>query len=348
MDGQVTIKDIAKQLNLSLSTVSRALRNAPDVNPETRQAVMELAEALSYTPSRLALSLKQRQTRTIGVIVPNLDNVLSTMIRGIDEAALESGYTVMVCQSNESYGRELANTKRLLESLVDGVLVSVSSETKIFDHLQEILKRKLPMVQFDRSSSELKAPIVRVDNITGGFQATEHLIQQGYRRIAILAGPKNLGIGQKRMKGYFDAHKAAKRKVDRELIAHCDFSQESGYWTTLDLLSMKKRPDAIFAISDRIAIGAMLAIREKGLHMPSDIGLMGFNNEPAVQLVTPAISSVEMPSFELGKQACKLLIEKMQRHGVIPDDHEEILKTRLFVRPSSLRDPAAILTPQRS
>lgn len=208
MDGQVTIKDIARQLNLSLSTVSRALRNAPDVNPETRQAVMELAEALSYTPSRLALSLKQRQTRTIGVIVPNLDNVLSTMIRGIDEAALESGYTVMVCQSNESYGRELANTKRLLESLVDGVLVSVSSETKIFDHLQEILKRKLPMVQFDRSSSELKAPIVRVDNVSGGFQATEHLIQQGYRRIAILAGPKNLGIGNKRMKGYFDAHKA--------------------------------------------------------------------------------------------------------------------------------------------
>ena len=158
MDDQVTIKDIAKQLNLSLSTVSRALRNAPDVNPETRHAVLELAEALSYTPSRLALSLKQRQTRTIGVIVPNLDNVLSAMIRGIDEAALESGYTVMVLQSNESYGRELANTKRLLESLVDGILVSVSSETKIFDHLQEILKRKLPMVQFDRSSSELNAP----------------------------------------------------------------------------------------------------------------------------------------------------------------------------------------------
>jgi LacI family transcriptional regulator len=262
------------------------------------------------------------------------------MIRGIDEAALESGYTVMVLQSNESYGRELANTKRLLESLVDGILVSVSSETKIFDHLQEILKRKLPMVQFDRSSSELKAPIVRVDNVSGGFQATEHLIQQGYRRIAILAGPKNLGIGKKRMKGFFDAHKGAKRKVDHDLITHCDFSQESGYWTTLDLLSMRKRPDAIFAISDRIAIGAMLAIREKGLQMPSDIGLVGFNNEPTVQLVTPAVSSVEMPSFELGKLACKLLIEKMQRHGVIPEDHEEILKTRLFIRPSSLRDPA--------
>lgn len=337
MNGYVTIKDIAKKLNISLSTVSRALRSAPDVNPVTRQAVMELAEELSYSPSRLALSLKQRQSKTIGVIVPNLDNVLSTMIRGIDEAAMESGYTMMVCQSNESYGRELTNTKRLLDSMVDGVLVSVSSETKIFDHLQEILKRKLPMVQFDRNSAELKAPVVRIDNVSGGFQATEHLIQQGYRKVAILAGPRNLGIGNKRMKGYFDAHKAAKRKIDHELIAYCDFSQDSGYWTTQELLSKKNPPDAIFAISDRIAIGAMLAIREKGLRMPEDIGLVGFNNEPLVQLLTPGISSVEMPSFELGKLACKLLIEKMQRHEVIANDHEEILKTRLFVRPSSLR-----------
>jgi len=133
-----TIKDIARSLNISISTVSCALRNAPDVNPETRNAVKALSEELNYHPNKLALSLKQKQTHTIGVIVPNLDFVMATMVRGLDEVALEAGYTVMVCQSNESFGRELVNTRRLLDSLVDGFIISVSSETKSFDHLKKI------------------------------------------------------------------------------------------------------------------------------------------------------------------------------------------------------------------
>lgn len=337
MGRQITIKDIAKRLNISLSTVSRALRNAPDVNPVTRQAVLELADELSYSPSKLALSLKQRQTNTIGVIIPNLDFVLSTMVRGIDEAALEAGYTVMVCQSNESYGREVANTKRLLDSIVDGFIVSVSSETKIFDHIQQIKKKNMPLVMFDRTPGEIKAPTVRVDNISGGFQATEHLILQGYKNIAIIAGPKILGIGGSRLQGYLDAHKKYKRKVNKDMIIFSDFSQDSGYWSALELLNMRKRPDAIFAISDRIAIGAMYGIREKKLKMPEEIGLVGFNNEPSVNYVTPGISSVEMPSFELGKAACKLLIEKMHSNDAISDDYEEVMKTKLVIRPSSQR-----------
>ncbi|HXB92376.1 MAG TPA: LacI family DNA-binding transcriptional regulator [Puia sp.] len=336
MNKPATIKDIAQRLNISISTVSRSLRNAPDVSPETKQAVIALSEELSYQPNKLALSLRQKQTHTIGVIVPNLDYVLSTMVKGIDEVALEAGYTVMVCQSNESYGREILNTRRLLDSLVDGLIISVSSETKLFDHFKKVQDRGLPIVIFDRVTPDLVAPSVRIDNEEGGFLATEHLLEQGYRRIAILAGPVNLGISNSRMEGYLKALKRNKIKRDNSLIVYCDFNQDYAYYATRELLTLKKRPDAIFTISDRMAIGAMLAIKERGLRMPQDIGLVGFNNEPVTRLVTPAISSVDMPSFELGKAAAKLFIETMHNNEHM-SDVVEVLKPKLQVRESSLR-----------
>jgi len=336
MNKPATIKDIARILKVSTSTVSRALRDAHDVSKETKNAVLALSDELNYQPNKFALSLQQKQTHTIGVIVPNLDYVLATMVKGIDEVALEAGYTVMVCQSNESFGREIVNTRRLSDSLVDGFIVSVSSETKVFDHLKKIQQKNMPMVVFDRLTPDLVAPCVELDNMDGGFQATEHLIEQGYRRIAILAGPKNLGISNDRMEGYLKALKKYKIKSDPDLIIHCDFNQEYAYLATQELLSMKKRPDAIFTISDRMAIGAMLAIREKGLKMPSDIGLVGFNNEPVTSLVSPAISSVDQPAFELGKIAAKLFIEMMHNNEDM-SQVKEVLKPKLFIRESSQR-----------
>jgi DNA-binding LacI/PurR family transcriptional regulator len=338
MDKPATIKDIAKRLNISLSTVSRAMRNAPDVNADTKRAVLALSDELNYQPNKLALSLKQKQTHNIAVIVPNLDYVLSTMVKGIDEVALEAGYTVMVCQSNESFGREIVNTRRMMDSLVDGFIISVSSETKVFDHFKKILDKKLPMVVFDRVTPFLKAPGVRIDNEDGGFQATEHLIEQGYKRIAILAGPKNLGISNQRLDGYLKALKKHGMKPEDDLIINCDFNQHYVYLATQELLNMKKRPDAIFTISDRMAIGAMLAIKEKGLNMPTDIGLVGFNNEPVVSLVSPGISSVDQPAFELGKLAAKLFIETVHQDKDM-SDVEEVLKPKLIIRESSLRIP---------
>lgn len=336
MDKPATIKDIARILKISTSTVSRAMRNAPDVNADTRNAVMKLSDELSYQPNKFALSLQQKQTYTIGVIVPNLDYVLASMVRGIDEVALEAGYTVMVCQSNESFGREIVNTRRLLDSLVDGLIISVSSETKVFDHFKKIQEKKMPMVVFDRVTHDLVAPSVRIDNKDGGFQATEHLIEQGYKRIAILAGPKNLEISNSRLEGYLSALKKYKMKVDNDLIIHCDFNQDYAYIATRELLAMKKRPDAIFTISDRMAIGAMLAIKEKKLRMPEDIGLVGFNNEPVTGLVSPGISSVDQPAFELGKVAAKLFIETIHNNEDM-SGVEEVLKPKLVVRESSLR-----------
>jgi LacI family transcriptional regulator len=338
MNKPATIKDIARILKVSTSTVSRALRDAHDVSKETKNAVLALSDELNYQPNKFALSLQQKQTHTIGVIVPNLDYVLSTMVKGIDEVALEAGYTVMVCQSNESFGREIVNTRRLSDSLVDGFIVSVSSETKVFDHLKKIQQKNMPMVLFDRLTPDLVAPGVELDNTDGGFQATEHLIEQGYRRIAILAGPKNLGISNDRMEGYLKALKKYKIRIDPDLIIHCDFNQQYAYLATQELLSMKKRPDAIFTISDRMAIGAMLAIKEKGLKMPADIGLVGFNNEPVTSLVSPSISSVDQPAFELGKIAAKLFVEMMHNNDDM-SHIKEILKPKLFIRESSQRIP---------
>ncbi len=336
MNRPATIKDIARKLNISISTVSRALRNASDVNSDTKNAVLALSEELNYQPNKLAVSLRQNQTHTIGVIVPNLDYVIATMVKGIDEAALEAGYTVMVCQSNESFGREILNTRRLLDSLVDGFIISVSSETKSFEHFKKIQERNIPIVVFDRITPALVAPSVRLDNEEGGFIATEHLLEQGYKRIAILAGPENLGISNSRMDGYLNALKKYKIKSDNNLIIHCDFNQDYAFFATQELLAMKKRPDAIFTISDRMAIGAMLAIKQKGLKMPQDIGLVGFNNEPVVGLVTPGISSVEMPCFEIGKVAAKLFIETMY-HNEDMSNVEKILKPKLIIRESSQR-----------
>ena len=336
MERQTTIKDIALALRLSTSTVSRALRDAPDVGEETRKAVKALAEELDYQPNKLALSLLKKQTNTIGLIIPNLDFVLATMVKGIDEVALEAGYTVMVCQSDESFGREIVNTKRLLDSLVDGFIISVSSETMIFEHIKKIQQKKKPLVLFDRTINSISAPRVRLDNVEGGRIATQHLIDQGYKRIALLAGPENLNISNERMEGYLQTLKQNKIKVDKNLIIHCDFNQEYGKMATKELLTMKNRPDAIFAISDRLAIGALLAIKETGLKIPKEIGLVGFNNDPMTKLMTPTLSSVEMFAFEMGKATAKIFLEMIHSETDM-SDKEIIFKPKLFVRESSSR-----------
>ena len=336
MEKQATIKDIARTLKISTSTVSRALRDTHDVKQETRKAVMELAEQLNYQPNQLALHLLKKQTHTIGVIVPNLDFVISTMVKGIDEVALEAGYTVMVCQSNESYGREIVNTKRLMDSLVDGFIVSLSCDTMLVDHIKKIQDKNKPMVLFDRVTSALNAPKVILDNEEAGFLATQHLIEQGYKRIAILSGPKKLELSNNRMEGYLKALKQNNIKVDKDLIVYCDFNQDYAYFATKELLAMKRRPDAIFAIADKMAIGAMLAIKEKKLNMPNDIGLVGMTNDPSTRLVTPTISTVEMPAFELGKTAAKMFIEMMHSDKDM-NDEQIVLRPKLIIRESSLK-----------
>lgn len=222
----------------------------------------------------------------------------------------------------------------MMESFVDGLIVSVSSETKSFSHFQKLQERGIPLVFFDRDITGLEAPMVVLDNYRGGFLATEHLIHQGCKRIAFLGGPENLSISNKRKEGYLAALKEYNMKRDNSLIIHCEFNQVYAQVATEELLHQKKKPDGIFAISDRIALGASLAIKEKGLRMPDDICLIGFNNEPITKLLSPTISSVDQPAFEMGKAAAKIFVELMNAHEKTNNTIIN-LKPTLVIRQSS-------------
>ena len=336
MERLPTIKDIALELGISISTVSRALRGQPDVNPETRKAVMALSEKLDYQPNTAALSLLKKHTSTIGVLVPNLDHFFSTAIRGIDEAALEAGYTVMVCQSGESYGKELINAKRLLESRVDGFIISVSSDTKIFDHFKRIQDKHIPIVFFDRDVHDLQAPKVLLNNYEGGYIATKHLAGQGYSKIAYLGGPERMSISNQRFDGYKAALQEAGIRFNPKLVEHGEFNQEYAFVNTEELLRAKQKPDAIFAMSDRLAIGAMLAIKKHGLRIGEDIGLIGFNNEPVTGLLSPSISTIDQPVFDMGKTAARLFVEMLNNKGAVTNE-TVLMKPKLIARESSRR-----------
>lgn len=339
-----TIKDVARELGVSISTVSRAMRGFPDVNPETKQAVLQMAEQLDYQPNQVALSLVTKHTHSIGVMVPNLDYFCATAVRGIDEIAIEAGYTVLTCQSNESYGREITNTQRLVNSRVDGLIVSLSSASTNLDHIRRLLQRGVPMVLFDRVGTDLEATKVTLDNYDGAVQATAHLIAQGCRRIAILAGPASFDIGNQRRDGYLATLRQHGLPVDESLVVHGEFDRQDAYRATLQLLDRDNRPDGIFTISDRLAVGAFLALRERGVVVPHEVALVGFNDEPVVSLLSPALSSVSQPAFEMGKMAAQLFVEQLNSdQEYVP--RTVVMKPTLVVRESSLRSIPIRLLP---
>ncbi len=332
-----TLKDISNKLGISISTVSRALRGMPEVNPQTREAVLALAQEVDYEPNMLATSLLRRQSNLIGVVVPNMDYFFSTAVKGMDEAALEAGYTVVVCQSNESYGREVANVQRLMQSHVDGFIVSLSSETQNTDHFKRITKKGIPLVFFDRDCSDIDASKIMLDNFQGAYQAVTHLLEQGYKRIAYLGAKTNLSISNSREKGYRDALSNFGVQVDESLIIHGEFDRNHAFDTVMKLLSdSNARPDAFFTVSDRLAIGAFQAIQKLGLKMPQDIGLFGFNDEPIMSLLSPSVSSVAQPAFEMGKKAARLFIEQLNSENA-DLSKTEFFSPKLSIRESSVR-----------
>ncbi len=333
---QVTIKDIARRLNISTSTVSRALNNHPDINKTTKEAVRDLAKELKYEPNTVALNLRNQKTNTIGVLVPEIANhFFSTAISGIQEVAYEAGYHVLIAQSNESSEREKLNTRALLASRVDGMIAAISMETETFDHFQEIMDKGVPLVLFDRINSDLKTSTVVVDDFEGAFQAVEHLIATGHRRIAHIAGPANLTNSQQRLKGYREALHKHHIPIDETLIAHSDFSQENASKVAEKLLQASSLPDAFFCVNDRVAIGAMLAVKAAGLHIPRDIALVGFNNQPVTAIMEPPISSVSQPAYDMGKAAARILFNQVLEPSNIYTLENLVLKTHLVVRHSS-------------
>ncbi|SFE56732.1 LacI family DNA-binding transcriptional regulator [Thermoflexibacter ruber] len=331
---QITIKDIAKALNISTSTVSRALRNHPDISDETKKAVAELAKQMQYHPNSIASSLRNKRTNTIGIIVPEIIHTFfASVIAGVEEVAYAEGYKVLICQSNETYEKEIINMQTLISSRVDGILVSISNQTQKYEHFEWALQRKIPLVFFDRVCEDLNTSKVIVDDYEGSFQATEHLILSGCRRIAHIAGPQNLEICKKRKEGYLDALKAHDMPINEELIVYSHLDQREGMLLAEKLLTLPQKPDAIFAVTDPVAIGAHIAIRKHGLKMPEQISLMGFTNDAVSDIIEPSISTMAQPSFEMGKVATRQLIYQIKNKTAKPE--RIVLKTELIERNST-------------
>ncbi len=332
-----TVKDIATKLNLSTSTVSRALTDHPDVKKETKRLVLKLARELDYQPNPIALSLKKNRTYILGVIIPETSiSFFSKAISGIQEVASEAGYQVMICSSHDSVDIERQNVQTLLNSRVDGLIISVSRETQDVNHLARILDKRLPTVFFDRICEELQSTQVVADNFAITFRATEHLITTGRKRIAYIAGPQNLYNSRKRLEGYKAALQKYKLPIDDELIIDSHYEGENVKTYTDYLFNLNRQIDAIFAINDRTAIEMIHLIKQRQVKVPEDIAVVGFNNERFSAFFDPPLSSIDHPAFEMGKTATELLLQH------IADDQfpiqKKVIKSDLIIRESSFKN----------
>lgn len=333
--GQVTIRDIATKLNVSVSTVSRALRGAVEVNAETRKIVQETARKLNYEPNLVAQSLRSSTTHTLGVIVPDLvTHFFASTISGIQDVASKRGYNIMMCQSNESYETEIKNIHTLVASRVDGLLISLSKETSDYTHLHSLYSRGIPLVFFDRICEEVDTSKVMVDEHDGAFIATEHLIKMGCRRIAHISGPEKLTISRNRLQGYLDALQEYNIPVEQELIRHSSLLEEDIIAHTNALLDLPNPPDAIFAINDQAAIQAMLRMKERGVKIPEEVAVVGFNDSPESRIIEPKLTTIAQPAYEIGQLAARHILEQIDH----PDEYNPqtlTLKTQLIIRDSS-------------
>ena len=332
----VTIKDIAQQLKLSPSTVSRALRDSKDIKPETRLLVRQVAEELHYSPNPIALSLKEKRSKIIGVIVPEIANTFcSATIAGIEDIAYKRGYHVMIFQSHEAYEREVASVHLLESRRMDGLIISVSGETRRFDHLEEM---NAPMVMFDRVHEGLPAHKVVVDDKAGAFQGVEHLIQQGFRDVAIISMAPWLSITENRLNGYKEALKKHKIPLRKEWMVHCDFNPTAMDNAIRNLFSGTEKPNALFFSVERLAISCLKVLGELGLRIPEDVALAGFSDNPVSPYLAPALTSIRQPTFEIGQISAELLIEQIEDPSA-PIEYKTIqLNTTLDIRASSLRN----------
>ena len=316
MKQKVTIHDLAKQLNITASTVSRALNNHPRISAETKKLVQKTAKAMGYSPNVVASNLRTGKTKSIGLIVPRINRTFfSDAISGIESITSPAGYNLIICQSDESLKKETDNLATLLNSRVDGVIISLSSETQNGKHLQPLLNSNLPLVQFDRTTNDIETDQVINDNSDAAYKATLHLIEKGFKHIAHFAGNLNNNIYQQRLAGYKKALEDNGYPQDESLIFYNTVTREQGIDAAQKILEMSKRPNAIFSASDYSAVGAFKIFKEAGVKIPDEMGIFGFANEPFTDLLSPSLSTVEQHAYDMGRTAAKLLIEQLSNNG---------------------------------
>lgn len=330
----ITIKDVAKRLNVSVSTVSRAFNDKYDIKKETRELILKTAKEMGYTPNPIAKKLLQKRSFNIGIVVPEfLSSFFSEVIIGVQEILTKKGYQLLVTQSNLDWKAERNNVKNLVENMVDGLIISLTSEIENNSYYKELIDSGMPIVFFNRIVDDLPASKVLFEDFKWSFFATEHLIVQGYKNIAHISGYKDLSLTKNRIKGFRAAHK--KYKLKEGPIIYRGFTIKDGEEIAEELLAMEELPEAIFAANDSLAIGAMNVFKKNGIKIPEDIALVGFTESILAEHTSPSLTSVKQPTFEIGETTAQLIIEQIEsKEKFFPQTI--ILNGRLNIRESSV------------
>lgn len=335
-----TLKDIALELNISITTVSKALKGYSDVSSSTKKAVFKMAKKMNYIPNTVAVNLRTQQTKTIGVIIPAIvHHFFSKVMDGIINEAKKHGYLVITLQSNEDYELEKKQLILLQQKRVDGILISLSNETPKFDHINAILQKKMPIVMFDKIGKLVECSKVIIDDKLAAYNAVTYLIEKGYKRIAHFRGSLNPQISIDRFLGYRKALVDHGIKFDPTLVYICNNNDDfnDGYNNAIKMLEEHNDIDAVFTITDVVAVGILKYLNEKGIKIPQDIALFGFSNWFMSSVITPSLSSVTQPGYKMGKKAAKILIKEINciNKGIPYEVQTVVLPTSLVIRNSS-------------
>ena len=335
--SSATLVDIAKTLGVSISTVSRALKGHHRISTRTKEKVLEVARDLGYmSPSMLELEVRKR-SKFIGVIVPKISYHLYAMaISGIEKVAETRGMHIIVCQSNESQEREQSLVNELMDLGVAGVITSLASETTDFSHFEALKRRKIPLVFFNRQCDEVETDKVVIDNYKAACDATEHLISIGCKKIAYLGGPKILQINSARAAGFKSTLEKNGLELNADFIIYSRFYRENILSAARKLLYSPTTPDGILAFSDQMAIGVMVAAKERGLKIPEELAIIGFNNEPVNELLEPSLTSIDQPAYAMGEESANLIFKQIDKYQ--GGYKKRILKSFLVVRNSTNRN----------
>lgn len=329
----ITMKDIARELNVSVATVSRALKGNPRISENTRNKITAYAREHNFSPNLMAESLRNNKTiKIIGVIIPQFTHFyFSSVLSGIEDEALKHGYRLLVAQSNEDYQREVDTCKSFYDNKACGIIVSQAKSTRKYDHFQRLIDMGMPLVFFDRICTGINTSRVTVDDYMGAFSAVEYMIKTGCRNIAFYGSSMKLEISKNRYNGWHDALRKYGLNPDECVKIECD-NREDAERLTPDVLRMENRPDAFFAINDDTAIGIMYTAKRMGLRVPEDISVCGFTNRQRAVACNPMLTTVEQNGYKVGREAADILINKVE--GRIPIDKIEkrVIKTRLIIR----------------
>lgn len=332
----LTIKKLAKILNLSISTVSKALGNSYEISTKTKEKVLLLAKELKYQPNPHASSLRKNKSKTIAVIIPAITNSFFTLaINGIESVAQENNYHVLIYLTHDDTSKEIAFMEDMHNGRVDGMLISLSSTTTDFRHLEELEKKGLPIVFFDRVYEKLNTASVTTDDYKSAYNATQHLIDHGCTRIAHLMISENLSIGNKRMNGYKEAIIHNKILFDESLLIHCTNDVETNYKSLKKLLQSKDRPDGIFASVEQYAILCYEVCRDLNLNIPNDVKVISFSNLETASFLNPSLTTVVQPAFEIGKKSASLLIKALEKKSFQLKNENFVFKSTIVQRDST-------------